>query len=268
MRYFFHIGYLGTHYCGWQRHLDTPSVQRVLEEALSQVLKTPLWIVGCGRTDAQVHASQFFFHLDTQQTWDYDLQFRLNKLLPDDIAVFDILPMPEMAHARFDAFERSYDYFIHNYKDPFLSKFSSYYATEEWNLELMQNAARLLLQYNDYHAFCKTPGKNLHTICNVIEAGFYVHDSGNRLRFRITANRFLGKMVRIIIGKLIEVGTGKITISGFEHYLVNPNEVQFIKPAHPQGLYLSRIKYPYLDIPPRTHFVAMLAGNEGSWKLL
>ncbi|OKS89215.1 tRNA pseudouridine(38-40) synthase TruA [Mucilaginibacter polytrichastri] len=267
MRYFFHLGYLGTNYSGWQKHPDGPGVQQVLENALSQIFKTPLWIVGCGRTDAQVHASQYFFHLDTTQAWDFDLLFRLNKLLPSDIAVFEIIPMPDDAHARFDAIERSYDYFIHTYKDPFLSNFSSYYLIKNWDIEQMNRAAGLLLKYNDYHAFCKMPDRNTHTICHISEAGVFTDQTGDKLRFRISANRFLGKMVRIITGKLIEIGTGTLSVDEFESHLIDPLLLQIIKPAYPQGLYLSKIKYPYLDIAPCSTFSQMLAG-ETNWKAI
>jgi tRNA pseudouridine38-40 synthase len=258
LRYFFHIGYLGTSYSGWQKHPDGLSVQQVLEEALSRIFKTPVYITGCGRTDAQVHASQFFFHTDIDNPWDFDLLFRLNKLLPDDIALFDIIPMEGQPHARFDATERSYDYFIHTYKDPFLSGFSALYTVKEWDINEMQRAANLLLKYNDYHAFCKMPDRNGHTICNVTSAQVYINANGDKLRFSISANRFLGRMVRIITGKLIDIGTGTLSVDEFEHYLINPQETQLIKPAHPQGLYLSKIKYPYLDIPSRSEFVKIL----------
>jgi tRNA pseudouridine38-40 synthase len=266
LRYFFHLGYLGTNYSGWQKHPDGPSVQQVLEKALSQIFKTELWIVGCGRTDAQVHASQYFFHLDTTRTWDFDLLFRLNKLLPNDIAVFEIMPMADDAHARFDAIERSYDYFIHTYKDPFLSSLSSFYLIKDWDIEQMKRAAALLLKYNDYHAFCKMPDRNTHTICNVSEAGIFMDQTGDKLRFRISANRFLGKMVRIITGKLIEIGTGALSIDEFESHLIDPQSLQVIKPAHPQGLYLSKVKYPYLDMSPRSNFCRMLATD--TWNTL
>jgi tRNA pseudouridine38-40 synthase len=264
LRYFFHLGYLGTNYSGWQKHPDGLSVQQVLEGALSQILKVPIYITGCGRTDAQVHASQFFFHTDVDTPWDYDLLFRINKLLPGDIALFDIIPMDGQPHARFDAVERSYDYFIHTNKDPFLSGFSAMYAVKEWDVEQMQKAADLLLNYNDYHAFCKMPDRNIYTICNVKLARVTINNSGDRLRFSISANRFLGKMVRIIAGKLIAIGTGVLGIDEFEHYLINPKEIQLIKPAYPQGLYLSKIKYPYLDIPPRSDFVLMLGDGLGN----
>jgi tRNA pseudouridine38-40 synthase len=266
LRYFFHIGYLGTNYSGWQKHPDGLSVQQVLENCLGQVFKKSVYIVGCGRTDAQVHASQFFFHMDEDKPWDFDLAFRLNNLLPDDIAVFDIIPMDGLPHARFDAIERSYDYFIHTYKDPFLSGFSSMYLINDWDIVSMKRAANLLLKYNDYHAFCKMPDRNQHTICNVSAADIFADATGDKLRFHITANRFLGKMVRIIVGKLLDIGTRKLSVDEFESHLIDPQSLQIIKPAYPQGLYLSKIKYPYLDIPPRSKFNQMLASDINNWR--
>jgi tRNA pseudouridine38-40 synthase len=266
LRYFFHIAYLGTHYNGWQKNPDAHSVQAVLEKALSQILKIPTYIVGCGRTDAHVHASQFFFHMDADEAWDYDLLFRLNKLLPNDIAVFDIIPMTGLPHARFDAIERSYNYFIHPYKDPFLNHMSAQYAIKDWDMEQMQRAASLLLRYNDYHAFCATPNKNEHTICNISAASFFSDNTGDKLRFHISANRFLGKMVRTIIGKLIDIGTGKLSVDQFEQHLINPLLPQEIKPAYPQGLHLSKIVYPYLNMAPKSIFSQMLLGEASAWK--
>ncbi len=268
LRYYFHIGYHGTNYSGWQRHPNTVTVQSVLEDALHNVLKIPISVSGCGRTDAHVHASQFFFHLDIEKAWHFDLIFRLNKTLPDDIAIFDIIPMEGLPHARFDATDRSYDYFIHTYKDPFLSNFSSLYLINSYDTALMKRALKLLLKYNDYHAFCKLPTRNEHTICNITEADMFIDESGDKIRFHISANRFLGKMIRIIAGKLIDIGTGRVSIDEFEHHLINPKLPQIVKPAYPQGLYLSKIKYPYLDIPPRSTFCRMLAGEGNSWKMI
>jgi tRNA pseudouridine38-40 synthase len=264
LRYFFHLGYLGTNYNGWQRHPDSVSVQQTLERCLSSVFKKPVWIVGCGRTDAQVHAIQFFFHADIEFEWDFDLIFRLNKILPDDIALFDIIPMGGLPHARFDAIQRSYDYFIHTYKDPFLSTLSSCYLIKSWDIDKMNSAAGLLLKYNDYRAFCKMPDKNEHTICNVSAAKVYTDQSGDKLRIHISANRFLGRMVRILVGKLIDIGTNSLSIDEFESHLIEPHKVQIVKPAYPQGLYLSKVTYPYLDIPPRTAIVKMFSA-EANW---
>jgi tRNA pseudouridine38-40 synthase len=259
MRYFFHIGYHGTRYSGWQKHAGVTSVQDVLETALSQLFKTPVVIVGCGRTDAHVHASQFFFHIDVLQEWDIDLFFfRLNKTLPDDIAVFDIIPMQGLPHARFDAVQRAYDYFIHTYKDPFLSGFSALYPETNLNIDAMKKAVALLPLYNDYRAFCKMPDRIDHTICNVTSAGLFIDKSGDRLRFHISANRFLSKMIRIIIGRLLDIGLGDMSVDEFEHYLASKQTPKIIIPAYPQGLYLSKVTYPYLDLAPRTNFSGML----------
>jgi tRNA pseudouridine38-40 synthase len=263
MRYFIHIGYHGTNYSGWQRHPGVLNIQEVLEIAISRLLKTPVAIIGCGRTDAQVHASQFFFHIDVKKEWDFDLLFRLNKLLPPDIAIFDIIPMEGLPHARFDAVQRTYDYFIHTYKDPFLSNFSSFYPDKNPDIEKMREAIALLTQYNDFRAFCKSPDRNEHTICNISSAVLFTDKSGDRLRFQISANRFLSKMVRIIIGRLLAIGRGELSVSEFEYYLANKETPSIIIPAYPQGLYLSKVTYPYLDLKPRTTFIVPEPGFLG-----
>jgi tRNA pseudouridine38-40 synthase len=269
MRYFFHIGYHGTRYSGWQKHAGVISVQDVLEKALSQLFKTPVTVVGCGRTDAHVHASQFFFHVDIEKEWDFDLFFRLNKILPDDIAVFEIIPMQGLPHARFDAVQRAYDYFIHTYKDPFLSGFSSLYAENNLNFEAMSKAVALLPLYNDYRAFCKMPNRIDHTICNVTSAGLFIDKSGDKLRFSISANRFLSKMIRIIVGRLLDIGRGVMSVDEFEHHLVTKQTPKIIIPAHPQGLYLSKVTYPYLDLPTRTTFTNLLKSDSDiTWQAL
>lgn len=234
------------------------NVQEVLETSLSKILKIPVAVIGCGRTDAQVHAAQFFFHIDVEETWDFDLLFRLNKILPGDIAVFDIFAMEGLPHCRFDAVQRTYDYFIHNYKDPFLSSFSSFYADKNLSVDKMRAAAALLPLYTDYRAFCKMPDRIDHTICNVSAATLFTSQSGDRLRFQISANRFLSKMVRIIVGRLLEIGRGEMSIDEFEHYLADKITPDVIIPAYPQGLYLSKVTYPYLDIPARAEFMGIM----------
>lgn len=258
MRYFFHIAYHGTKYSGWQKHGDIVSVQQILETNLSALLKEPVTINGCGRTDAKVHASQYFFHADIEKEWDFDLFFRLNKNLPDDVAVYDIIPMQGLPHARFDAIQRSYDYFIHTYKEPFLSGYSSLYLGLKPDLAKMKQAVALLTQYNDYRGFCKTPDRNKHTLCQVSLARLLTDGSGDRLRFQISANRFLGKMVRIITGRLLEIGLGKMSVDEFEYHLISKETPKIIIPAHPQGLYLSKVTYPYLNLPARTSYSAIL----------
>lgn len=221
--------------------------------------------MGCGRTDALVHASQFFFHIDIMRPWDFDLLFRLNKTLPDDIAVFEIIPMEENHHARFDATLRSYDFFIHTYKDPFLSPLSSLYLERKLDLGKMKQAVFLLTQYNDYRAFCKTPDTYRTTICHVTAAELFIDPSGDRLRFHISANRFLGRMIRIIMQKLIDIGKGELSVDEFESYLITKETPKTIEPAYPQGLYLSKVTYPYLDLPPRASFSSILQTTVDQW---
>jgi tRNA pseudouridine38-40 synthase len=269
LRYFIHIAYHGTRYSGWQRQPGILNVQEVLETALGRLLKTPIGIIGCGRTDAQVHASQFFFHADIEREWDFDLFFRLNKILPDDIAVFEIIPMQGRPHARFDAIQRTYDYFIHTYKDPFLSRFSSLYPEQDLDLDKMKAAVEILPLYSDYRAFCKCPDRVDHTLCYVSSAVLFAAPGADRLRFQISANRFLSKMVRIIVGRLLEIGRGNMSVDEFEHHLANKQTPKNIKPAHPQGLFLSKVTYPYLDIPAATTFPAILKhGVDAAWQLV
>jgi tRNA pseudouridine38-40 synthase len=254
LRYFVHIAYKGTNYFGWQRQPDKLSIQEVLENSLSRIFKQPITIHGCGRTDAGVHASQYFFHMHIEKSWNFDLFFRLNRILPDDIALFDIIPMETQAHARFDAIQRVYDFFIHTYKDPFLSESSSLYIRKSFKLEEMKKAVALLPKYEDYRAFCKSPDKNEHTICHVSATSLYTNSEGNRIRFKISSNRFLGRMIRIIARKLIEIGDGNLSVNEFESHLISKNIPSKILPAHPQGLFLSKVTYPYLNLEPKAKF--------------
>ena len=243
------------------------SVQEVLESALARLLKKQVAIIGCGRTDAKVHAGQFFFHADLDDDWDFDLFFRLNKILPDDIAIFDIIPMQGQPHARFDAIQRTYDYFMHSYKDPFLGKFSSLYPNLNLDLDKMKAAVALLPLYNDYRAFCKCPDRIDHTLCYVTSASLFADANGDKLRFHISANRFLSKMIRIIVGRLLEIGRGEMSVDEFEYYLANKETPKVIIPAYPQGLYLSKVTYPYLDIPARTTFSVILQNSmDADWQ--
>jgi tRNA pseudouridine38-40 synthase len=267
LRYFFHTGFHGHLYRGWQRQAHITSVQQVIETTLSNILKEPITAMGCGRTDAQVHASQYFFHIDVKNSWDYDLLFRVNKMLPDDIAIFDILPMKDNQHARFDAIQRRYDYFIHTYKDPILNSMSTWYPERNLNLAAMKKAISLLTQYQDYRAFCKSPNAYPHTICKVTSAVLFADSKGDRLRFQISADRFLGRMVRLIVGKLIQIGKGELSVEEFESYLITKETPKILDVAYPQGLFLSKVTYPYLEIPARTVFMSHGQADE-QWQIV
>lgn len=259
MRYFFHLAYRGSRYCGWQKHPNILTVQDTIEGTFSKVLKQPIEISGCGRTDTGVHASQFFFHCDLDHNWDFDALFRINKSLPEDIALFEFFPVAENAHARFDAYSRTYQYFIHTYKDPYLSGLSSLYEYKNLDYEKMNAATQLLIQYSDYAAYCKSPNKYEHTLCFIKEAEMKISPDEKRIQFTISSNRFLSGMIRILVMKILDIGTGNWTLDKFEYHLSHKVTPELIKPAHPEGLYLTRVRYPHLDIPPASKFLETLA---------
>jgi len=263
MRYFLHLAYNGYNYRGWQRQTSSIGVQQLLEDTLSIIFKQKITCLGCGRTDAMVHSVQYFVHFDLDTAFDFDLVFRLAKSLPHDIVVFEVIPMEiGNEHARFDAIERSYSYFIHTDKDPYLHTLSSYYEYTNLDLAKMKQAADLLKNYTDFRAFCLSPDRHNSTICHITDVRLYTNKQKNRLRFEISANRFLKGMIRIIIAKLLEVGNDKLSIADFEAFLTTQERAVILKPAYPQGLYLSKVRYPFLDIPTRTEFWNIFNGIE------
>ena len=241
MRYFIELSYDGTPFVGWQRQPSGDSVQSCLEDALSILFRKPLIIVGAGRTDAGVHAHQMFAHVDLDELIDQNLRFRLNKLLPKEIAVQNIIAVSQDAHARFDAVSRSYRYHITTQKNPFLQK-RSYQFAKPLDIELMNQAAKILIDHEDFKCFSKSKTDVKTYICNIQHAHW--QQEGSELVFFIKANRFLRNMVRAIVGSLIEVGLRKISISDFEAIIVSRDRSQagYSVPAH--GLYLECINYP------------------------
>ena len=241
MRYFIELSYDGTPFVGWQRQPSGDSVQSCLEDALSILFRKPLSIVGAGRTDAGVHAHQLFAHVDIDDHIDKDLTFRLNKLLPKEIAVRNIIPVTQDAHARFDAVSRSYRYNLTTQKNPFLQK-RSYHFAKPIDVELMNQAAKILIDHKDFKCFSKSKTDVKTYICDIQHAHW--QQDGSELVFFIQANRFLRNMVRAIVGTLIAVGLRKISISDFEAILASRDRSQagYSVPAH--GLYLEKVSYP------------------------
>lgn len=201
-----------------------------------------------------MHASQYFFHVDLEGPLRDDLIFILNKVLPPHIAIFDVIPMDGKQHARFDAVQRQYDYFWHTYKNPFLSQLSSLHPSNQLNLPEMKKAVALLPKYKDYRAFCTTPDKNEHTICNVMDAKLYCSASEEHFRFHISSNRFLGKMIRLLMGNILRIGNNLMSVDEFEHHLITKEIPSAFHAASGVGLYLSKVTYPYLNLPARTEF--------------
>jgi tRNA pseudouridine38-40 synthase len=242
LRYFIELSYKGTHYNGWQIQPNAKSIQQTIEEAISVLLREKIKITGAGRTDAGVHARQMFAHFDTNQSFNSnELTYKLNSFLPQDIAIYNIFPVPQDAHARFDALSRSYEYYIHTKKDPFLNDLSWYYKTD-LNIDKMNEAAKFLFKHKDFKSFSKSKTDVKTYICDIKEAFWEKND--HQLVFYITADRFLRNMVRAIVGTLVEVGQGKKSIEEFDFIIKqrDRNKAGFSVPA--KGLFLTKIEYP------------------------
>ena len=251
-RYLLHLSYLGMAYQGWQRQKNAPrSVQEKLEGVLEEVLGEPVSLVACGRTDAGVHASQFFAHLDRSNTMDPSRVSVINRRLPEDIALHDLQEVDQAFHARFSAVSRSYDYFLHFSKDPYLSGVSTYLPghLSDFDVESMQQCLDLMKRYDDFRVLCQQPDKQKHTRCTLTDAQLFVHQNGQALRFHFTANRFLKAMIRLTVARTLDVGIGKNSVADFEAYLRDFQPPTFQNLAYPQGLHLSAVRYPNMELP-------------------
>jgi len=259
MRYFIHLGFDGGNFRGWQKQKQTSkTVQEVIERTLSKVLKQEISIYGCGRTDAGVHASQYVIQFYLENKPNFDLHFRLNKNLPNSIAVFEIFEVEEDQHCRYNATARTYDYFIHLHKTPFLVQYSSFYGGLKLDLDAMHKCTELIKKSHDFRALCKQPDLYRDTLCRVFNCQLFVNEDSGRLRFTITSNRFLRGMVRYCVFFLLEIGQGKLSIDEFKRIL-SLELTDFNKhPAMPNGLFLSKIEYPFLELAESHYLIKML----------
>jgi tRNA pseudouridine38-40 synthase len=241
MRFFFEISYNGTNYHGWQNQANAVGVQEVVESALSKIFRTKIEIVGSGRTDAGVHCVQQFFHADIEKELDEPTWLiKLNSLLPKDIAIRTVQPVKEKAHARYDAFERSYVYKITRVKDPLLIG-QAYYFFKSLDVPTMNRAAALLVGEHDFECFSKVKTDVNHFICTLKKANW--NQKGDLLVFYVTANRFLRGMVRAIVGTLLDVGCGKISLEDFNGILKGKDRKKAGMNVPPEGLYLVSVRY-------------------------
>jgi tRNA pseudouridine38-40 synthase len=208
-RYFFEISYNGAPFFGWQQQVGQVTIQEVIQKNLKKLFqKEEIDIVGCGRTDKGVHAKNYYFHCDFTQEVDPEiLVYKLNKMLPDSISVASIFRVNSDLHARFSATKRTYRYFIHQYKDPFLSELSTYFP-HEIDTKTMNEACKSLLGKQDFSSFAKIHTDVKTHICTVYEARWF--EQGNQLVFEISADRFLRNMVRAIVGTMLDIGTKKL----------------------------------------------------------
>jgi len=259
-RYFIELAYNGTAYHGWQIQQNAVSVQELLNKALSTILRQPIETTGCGRTDTGVHAKEFFAHFDVEvdSPWsiahsqatshglsamDYGHTVRgLNALLPYDIAIRNVIPVHADAHARFDATARSYQYHIHFNKDPFLQG-SSWQLRDVPNLDLMNRAAAIMMEYIDFSCFSKSNTQVKTNNCKITRAEWVKTDNG--IVFHITADRFLRNMVRAIVGTLMMIGREEISPESIREIIESKNRSNAGTSVPACGLYLTEVKYPY-----------------------
>lgn len=246
-RYFLKLSYNGTSFNGWQVQDNTPNtVQQVIQEKMSLLLKEDIELVGCGRTDTGVHAKNYIAHFDSQcsdlisnkKHWIY----KFNTLLPQDISISNITQVDEKTHARFDALSRTYYYFVHQHKNPFIERFS-YYVYGDLDFDLMNRAAATLLNYKDFTSFSKLHTQTKTNNCTITKA-VWQKIGDQEWRFTIRADRFLRGMVRAIVGTLIQVGRGKLTIEDFKRVIEAKDRSKAGNNAPANALFLTGIEYP------------------------
>ena len=244
MRYFIELAYNGTNYHGWQYQPNATSVQETLNKALTLLLKTTIDVVGAGRTDTGVHAKQMFAHFDIPSKIDVPFYIhKLNSFLPKDIAIINIHEVHDTAHARFDATKRTYEYHINTQKEVFENDGSWYYPAT-LNIVAMNDATKILLNHTDFECFSKV-NTDVNTFnCKIHEAHW--QQNGTKIIFTIAADRFLRNMVRAIVGTMINIGLGKISLEELQAIIESKDRKQagFSVPAH--GLYLTKIDYEYI----------------------
>lgn len=243
-RYFISLSYDGAAYCGWQRQPDAPTVQQALEKGLSTLLREDIEVVGAGRTDTGVNASYYVAHFDNEGVKDCaQLVYKLNLILPQDIAVMAVREVQPQAHARFDTVEREYTYYISQRKNPF-RRYSAWQYYVPLDMERMNEAAATLLDYDDFTSFAKLNSNNKTNICHVIKAEWRRAEWDNDLLiFTIRADRFLRNMIRAIVGTLVDVGRGRYTVEEFRDILHSRELSRSSAGAPAVGLFLSDVKY-------------------------
>ena len=245
MRFFIRFAYDGTAFHGSQRQPNGVTVQETMEQALAMIFREDMPLIFAGRTDAGVHAREMYAHFDindNQSSMVNNLKFRLNGILPDSIAIYDIFRVTDDAHARFSAKRRTYEYHVIDHKDPFLLPYATRLRTPI-DFVAMNEAARHLIGRQDFASFCRTHTDVKTTICDLTQAEWKELGNGHAV-FTISADRFLRNMVRAVVGTLFQVGIGKITKEQFAEVIAQQNRCSAGDSAPAQGLYLTHIEYP------------------------
>ena len=242
MRYFITLSYDGTRYHGWQVQPNGISVQGELQRALSLILRQDIQVTGAGRTDTGVHARMMVAHFDHDEVLDAaKLADKLNRLLPSDISVFKVEPVAPDMHARFSAKARRYEYYITTAKSPFMRQYR-YKLHKAPDFQLMNQAAAMLLQVEDFTSFSKLHTDVKTNICHVTRAEWTQVDEVTWV-FNIQADRFLRNMVRAVVGTLLDVGYGKLSLSGFQQVIQQKDRCSAGMSVPAQGLFLADIQY-------------------------
>lgn len=242
VRYFLEISYKGTNYHGWQIQQNAVTIQEVVQLKLKQLLGYEIEIVGSGRTDAGVHARQQFFHADFEEEIDSaQFAYKLNAVLPDDMLISSIRKVAPEAHARFDATRRAYDYLMVSRKDPFLVD-EAYIYHRLLDIDILNSASEILIGKHNFESFSKVKTQVNNFSCEVYQARWKMEE--NKTVFHIEANRFLRGMVRAIVGTLLMVNEGKISIHELEDILKSLDRTKAGRSVSPNGLYLSKVIYP------------------------
>lgn len=242
MRYGIHLSYLGKDYAGWQRQKNAHSVQEEIENTLSVLYKTKISLIGCGRTDAGVHAMNYYAHFDLDFEADISEQFvyHCNSILNKAIRVFSIFPVSDDWHARFSVQKRSYKYYISLNKNPFFVDYS-WQVPYILDFEKMRQALGILLKYDDFTSFAKLHGGQKTNICKVFSVELL--EIKNTLIFKITADRFLRNMIRAIVGTVVDIGRSYRTLDDFSEIIEKKDRAAAGASAPAQGLFLSSVIY-------------------------
>lgn len=246
MRYFLEIQYRGTAYNGWQVQPNGITVQQKMDSALQTILRDDIHCIGCGRTDSGVHATQFFLHFDTKQEFPDHFLLRINAFLPNDIVVLRYFEVAENAHARFDATQRSYEYRLSSRKDVFDHGLYFYKPFYKLDPERMQQAAKILIKYNDFPGFCKSKAGSKTTIVNITDAQWIFKNDTDWI-FYISADRFLRGMVRLVVGAMLQIGEGRMSLEEFEQGIIEGKRFKLALSAPAHGLFLTGVQYPFVE---------------------
>lgn len=243
MRYFIEFSYNGKNYFGYQIQPREISVQQELEKALSTLLRQEIKTTGAGRTDTGVHAKKMFAHFDTESAPDHNLVYKLNSFLPDDIAVKRIFEVKDDFHARFDAAYRTYEYYISSEKNPFAQDSSWQMWRRKLDIDLMNEACKILFEYEDFTSFAKLHTDNKTNNCKIYKA--FWEQNGAELKFTISADRFLRNMVRAVVGTMVEIGNGKIKPEELRKIIEKKDRNSAGTSAPAQGLFLVDVGYNF-----------------------